>query len=698
MNDVAVTVEDRDGAALITFANPPVNALSVRAGLVPALLEALRQQTARTDIGAIVLRGAGKFFAAGADILDFGEDPKAVRPVRDLMDTLDRAPVPVVMAIHGLALGGGLELALAGHYRVCAPGTRFGFPEVLLGLLPGAGGTQNLPRLTGALRALELISSGKEITAEAALAAGIVDELAAGDVSEAALAAANRLKGSSPARVRDREADMTGFAEAAEKMRAELRRKPPLGRARSDIIGCIAAAAGPYEDGLALEHRRFDELMLSEPSRGLRHAFFAPRTAMRIPGLAPTIKAAPIRSAAVVGAGLMGTGIATVLLAAGLPVTLIEPRDDARTRAQATVRANFERDVAKGRLREADAAERAGRLTCSADIAASASADLVIEAVFEDMAVKREVFTALDRIAKPDAILASNTSTLDLDAIAGFTARPRRVLGMHFFSPAYVMKLLEIVRGVQTDTGVLETIRQFARQLGKVAVIAGNCDGFIGNRMFEEYLRQTYFLLEEGALPDQIDRALEAWGMAMGPLRTMDLAGQDIGWSIRKRRALEHPDRPYSKIPDMVCELGRYGQKTGKGFYLYPDGRKAIVDPEIDALVVRHSHTLGLTRRAIEDAEIVERCVLALVNEGARLLAEGFAYRPADIDVVWLNGYGFPAERGGPMFYADRLGLNAVVARLRHYAAGRQGWAWEPSTLLVDLAARDATLASLNDR
>jgi 3-hydroxyacyl-CoA dehydrogenase len=402
-----------------------------------------------------------------------------------------------------------------------------------------------------------------------------------------------------------------------------------------------------------------------------------------------------VTSVAVIGAGLMGTGIATTLLNADLAVTLIETRSDALDAAVKRIRAAFARDIERGRLTARTAEHRMDRLTLSDTINAAADADLVIEAVFEDIDVKRTVFGELDRIAKRSAILASNTSGIDLNLIAGFTRRPERVVGLHFFSPANIMKLVEIVRGTATAPGVLATAIAVVKKIGKVGVVAGVCDGFIGNRIFEEYLRQAYFLLEQGALPQQVDKALENWGMAMGPFRTMDLAGQDVGRSVRKRRLITDPERPYSRIPDLICDMGRFGQKTGKGFYLYREGRTAEADPEIDALVISYSAKIGIKRHTLDDTEIIERCWLAMVNEGARILADGIAYRPADIDIIYLNGYGFPAERGGPMFHADRIGLPKVLATIEGFAAGANGWSWTPAPLLVDLVARNATFGSL---
>jgi 3-hydroxyacyl-CoA dehydrogenase len=406
----------------------------------------------------------------------------------------------------------------------------------------------------------------------------------------------------------------------------------------------------------------------------------------------------PIERVAVIGAGLMGSGISIALLGAGLPVTVVDPDAAALERARTRIADSIRRDVEKGRATQVTADARIAALAVATDIhAAVADADLVIEAVFEDMAVKCEVFRTLDAATKPDAILATNTSTLDVDAIAAVVRDPGRVLGMHFFSPANVMRLVEVVRGAATRPEVVGMAMDFARRLGKVGVVAGVCDGFIGNRMFEEYLRQAYFLLEEGALPQQIDRAMEAYGFAMGPFRVMDLAGQDIGWRIRQRRARDQPDRPYSRIPDMICGLGRFGQKSGAGFYRYPDGRSAVVDAEIDALVIAHSAQIGLQRRAIDDEEIVARCLFALVNEGARILQEGIAWRPVDIDLVWTCGYGFPAAHGGPMLQADRIGLGNVLASIHRFAAGHQGWAWQPADLLQQLVSEQRTFGDLNE-
>lgn len=678
-----VEVERHGAVALLRFSNPPVNTQSV-AG-VGVIAQAFASLAADPDVAAIVVSGGPKIFSAGAQITEFDGDPSKIDNNRAMIEAIEAAPKPVIAAVNGVCMGGGLELALACHYRVAAETARIGLTEVTLGVLPGGGGTQRLPRLIGAKAGLELMLSGRVLNGAQAHAAGVVDLVVAEDAEAAALAFAESMP---PVR---RTGEMPAPADLAEALAAAK----PRGLAQRRIVECVAAiGTHDFASGLRVEADLFSELLGSEESRGLRHAFFGRRIAARVPGL--DVKPRKIGHVAVIGGGLMGTGIALALLNAGLKVTLVEPREDALGKAQASIAKAILRDVEKGRI-EADIADaRITALTAVSTIDAAAQADLLIEAVFEDMDVKRQVFTDMERVARPDAILASNTSTLDLDAIAAFTATPERVVGLHFFSPANVMKLLEVVRGAKTSPETLATAMAFGKAIGKSAVAVGVCDGFVGNRMFEEYLRQAWYLLEEGALPAQLDGALKRWGMAMGPVAVMDLAGQDIGWSIRKRRAVEQPDRPYSKIPDLVCELGRFGQKTGAGFYLYPDGRTATPDPEIDALILAESARLGITRRAISDEEIVERCIYALINEGAKILGEGIAYRPVDIDVVYLDGYGFPGERGGPMYFADQIGLSLVLERIAEFAAGPQGWAWAPAPLLVELAASNRNFASLD--
>jgi 3-hydroxyacyl-CoA dehydrogenase len=689
-----VHVENAGRAAVIRIANPPVNALSVRAGVADELGRAVSDALANSSISALVIAGDGAMFCAGADIADFDNDPAELERLRAVLNNIENASKPVIMALHGSALGAGLELAMAGHYRIAARGTKLGLPEVTLGILPGAGGTQRLPRLIGVPRAIELMVSGKPIDAEEGFSLGFIDRVAKADPVTAALQFIGEASPLAQRRTRDI-ATPAGGLEAVAGARAKLN-QDTLNAAPASILDCVEVAlTSRFEEGLAVEAKLFRQLLLSESSLGLRHAFFGRRQVARIPGLPEHAKQEHVASVAVIGAGLMGTGIAITLLSADLAVTLIETRSDALDAAVKRIRAAFARDVEKGRLPPQTAERRLDCLTPSGTINAAADADLVIEAIFEDIAVKRTVFGELDRIAKRSAILASNTSGIDLNLIAGFTGRPERVVGLHFFSPANIMKLVEIVRGAATAPAVLATAMAFARKIGKVGVVAGVCDGFIGNRIFEEYLRQAYFLLEQGALPQQVDRALENWGMAMGPFRTMDLAGQDVGRSVRKRRLITDPDRPYSRIPDLICDMGRLGQKTGKGFYVYRDGRTAEADPEIDALVVSYSKKIGIKRRALDDAEIIERCWFAMVNEGARILADGIAYRPVDIDIIYLNGYGFPAERGGPMFHADRIGLAKVLATIEGFAAGANGWSWTPAPLLIDLAARNATFGSL---
>lgn len=694
---MSVRVSRQGPVAVLSIDNPPLNVLSVGNGTVLQLHKAFKEQIADKDIQAIVLTGQGGCFSAGADIADFDRDPAALDGIRDLLTAIEDASKPVVAALHGHVLGGGLELALACHYRLASTNAKFAFPEITLGLLPGGGGTQRIGRLVEMKPAIKLMLDGRTIDARAAADLGLIDRCVEGDQVSAAVDFAQSLDKKEirrTGRLPIRSADARSLLEAA---RADLAARNRKTLAASHLLECVeASVALDLRSGLAREAQLFSELMGSEPSLGLRHAFYAERAAGRIPGLSQSAETIDIKTIGVIGAGTMGTGIALAALAAGLSVTLVELRAPSLEAGLKRIGDTLKRDTEKGRLTQVRLESMLASLHGTGRMESVADADLIIEAVFEDLETKRNVFAALDKIAKPSALLASNTSTLDVNSIADATSRPAQVVGMHFFSPANLMKLLEIVRGARTSDSVLSAAMKFARRIGKVGVVAGVCDGFIGNRLFEEYLRQAYFLLEDGALPQQVDRALEAWGMAMGPFRVMDLAGQDIGWSIRKRRAVEQPDRPYSRIPDIVCEMGRFGQKTGAGFYNYPDGRSPIHDPEIDALVERHSAELGIARRTIGDEEIMARCVLALVNEGAKALEEGIALRPLDVDVVYLNGYGFPRERGGPMFYADRLGLTTVLDRMRGFEMGRHGHFWKPANLLSELVARGENLGSLN--
>jgi 3-hydroxyacyl-CoA dehydrogenase len=606
------------------------------------------------------------------------------------MSLIESFPKPVVIAIDGLCLGAGLELAVAGHYRIATTRASFGTPEVTLGLLPGAGGTQRIPRLVGAQAAAKLMLEGKAIGAAEALDLGLLDAVTSDDVVQAATAFIDaQPRAARPTSARPVPADMAAALE-----QARIRSKQTF--AQRCILKCLECLnSQTFRDALLAEANYFNQLLASDASRALRHAFFGRRKAARIPGVERS-EASPIETVTVVGGGLMGTGIALAVLKAGLKVVVVEPNEGARQRVGAAIPDAIYRELSKKRLSQTQADAQISAFSCSAEVAGGASAQLFIEAVFEDMAVKRRVFEALDTVAAPGAILASNTSTLDLNDIAAVTKRPESVVGLHFFSPANVMRLLEVVRGSRTSAGTLASALAFAKSIGKTAVVAGVCDGFIGNRMFEEYLRQAYFLVEEGALPQQVDQALQGWGMAMGPFRTMDLAGQDIGWNIRARRARTQPERPYSQFLDRIYELGRLGQKTGAGVYRYPDGRTPEIDPQIDELARAESARVGVTRRRIEDGEIIARCIGALISEGARILEEKVAYRPVDIDVVYLDGYGFPAERGGPMYFADRWGLRSLLATLEKYARGRHGWAFEPAPLLRELVARGSTFESLN--
>ncbi|HEY6864095.1 MAG TPA: 3-hydroxyacyl-CoA dehydrogenase NAD-binding domain-containing protein [Burkholderiales bacterium] len=681
-----------DGAvAVIRLDNPPMNTLA------HALREALVQQLARAAadgaVKAVVLAGAGRAFCAGAEIREFNTPKSVASPnLRELIAAIEALDKPVVAAIHGVAMGGGLELALGCHYRVAAPGAQLALPEVKLGLIPGAGGTQRLPRALGVGRALGMIVSGEPVKSEQVAGTGLVDEIIAGELVPGAVGFAERIAARRPLRrLRDLSVtpDAVAFAEARKKVAKEQRGYPAPARAVEAIEGATTLA---FDDGVRNERLIFDELVLTPESKALRHAFFGERAVAKVPDVPEDTPTIDVRRVAVVGAGTMGGGIAMAFANAGFPVTVLETSREALERGLATVRRNYAGAVARGRLAQGDMDARLARIGSTLSYDDLRDADLVIEAVFEDMRVKKDVFAALDRAMKPGAILATNTSTLDVDEIAAATSRPESVIGLHFFSPANVMRLLEIVRAKRTSKPVLATALKLARTIRKLGVVSGVCDGFIGNRMVEQYLRQAGFLLDEGALPHQVDRALQEWGMAMGPFAMSDLAGNDIGWAIRKRRRVERPDFTYSAIPDRICELGRFGQKTGAGFYRYePGGRAPIPDPEIDKLIVDHSRAIGVERRTITDAEIVERCIYALVNEGARILEEGIAMRAVDIDMVYIAGYGFPPYRGGPMFYADTVGLDKIVAAIESYARGYRGESWEVAPRLARLAREGRT-------
>ena len=676
--------------AVITLDNPPVNGLghALRRGILQGVERAQDDEVVR----AIVLIGTASGFSGGADIKEFGTPLSSALPsLRALVSELEESSKPIVAAVGGLAMGGGLELALGCHYRVAARGARLAFPEVKLGLLPGAGGTQRLPRLVGLERALNMIVSGDTIASQELAHTGLFDRMIDGELLAGALAFAREVAAVRPLpRVRDfavRHANGEGFLGFA---RSRVKALAKGSAAAPACVAAVAASLGDFEEGMAEERALFARLVQSPESAALRHAFFAERAAAKIPDLAPDTPVRKIRTAAVIGAGTMGGGIAMSFANAGIPVVVLEASAPALERGLNVVRSNYEGAARQGKLSSADLQLRTGLIVGTLAAQDLAAADILVEAVFEDLEVKRRVFVELDAIAKPGAILASNTSTLDINSIAAFTRRPADVLGLHFFSPANVMRLLEIVRGEATSREVLASGLALAKKLNKVGVVSRVGDGFIGNRMLGAYLRQAELLLQEGCLPQEVDGALERWGWAMGPCRMGDLAGNDVAGYIRKRQYAAHRDIPHSKIADRLVELGRFGQKSGKGYYRYESGRReALVDPEVERIILDVSRGAGLSRRSISDAEIVKRCVFALINEGAKVLEEGIAARASDIDVVYLTGYGFPIIRGGPMFYADTLGLATIVRALRRFAtnpAGDPGF-WAPAPLLARLAA-----------
>ncbi|ARP92976.1 3-hydroxyacyl-CoA dehydrogenase NAD-binding domain-containing protein [Bordetella genomosp. 13] len=690
------------GVTLLEIDNPPVNAAS--AALLRQLREALAQAAADAACQAVVLYAAGRSFVCGADIAEL-QGP-AAQPRVDLfnpvMDALESLPKPVVCAMHGMALGGGLELALACHYRVAHPDSQVGLPEVQLGILPGAGGTQRLPRLVGARHALEMISSGKRVGAQAALDMGLLDRLSADPPRAAGLAYALDLlrEGAGPRPTCLRQVDSGGLdAAALRQARADAEARPQY-PARLAIVQCIEAAlTQPFRAGLAEERRLFEQCRLSHTSQALRHLFFAQRQAAKLPGLPADTPLRPIRKIGVIGAGTMGRGIVTNFLGAGIPSVLLETRQEALDKGVEHIRRTYDGQVAKGRLSDERVRAALDCLRPSLDPADLADCDLVIEAVFEDMQIKQDVCRMLGVRCKPGAILASNTSTLDIDVLAQASGRPADFVGMHFFSPANIMRLLEVVRGRETAPDVLATVMRLSKTIGKTAVVSGVCYGFIGNRMLESYLREADFLLMEGASPRQVDRAIENAGLAMGPCRMLDMAGTDVAARIvieQEKNGLRPDDPAYRAVVGRLLETGRLGQKAGKGYYRY-EGRQAVDDPEVQALCEELARRHGIARRdRIADQEIVERCLYPLINEGARILEEGIAYRPGDVDVVWTHGYGFPDYLGGPIFMADHvIGLPVVRDRLTHYAdvkGNAQGY-WTLSPLLERCAAQGTTLS-----
>jgi len=697
---MSASYEVRGAIAVVTLNNPPVNGLGYETR--KAVAEAVEKAEDDAAVQAIVITGAGKAFSGGADIKEFGSPKALAEPnLLSLIARVEGASKPVVAAIHTVCMGGGLELSLGCHYRVVAPGARIALPEVKLGILPGAGGTQRLPRAIGVEAALNMIVSGEPVKSE--LLAQIpgqklFDRVIEGDLLEGAVAFASEIAAVRPLpMVRDlkcRHADGDAYFGFARNTVKAMAKNFPAPLRCVDAVE--QATKAKFEDGLKYEREAFAALMLTPESKALRHAFFAERAASKIPGIPEDIATRDIRSVAIIGAGTMGGGIAMNFLNAGIPVKILEMKQEALDKGLATIRKNYEAQVNKGKLKEDKYAERMALLSPTLSYPELGDADLVIEAVFEEISVKQQVFEQLDAVMKPGAILASNTSTLDLDRIASFTKRPQDVIGMHFFSPANVMRLLEVVRGARTADDVLATVMKLGKKIGKTCVVSGVCDGFIGNRMIEQYSRQAGFLLEEGCTPQQVDKAVEKFGFAMGPFRMGDLAGNDIGWAIRKRRYVEKPSLRYSKTADLLCEMGRYGQKTGAGWYDYVPGKRDAIPSElVNDMLGRHRAEMGITPRRIGDDEIVHRLVWSLVNEGARIVEEGIALRASDIDMVYLTGYGFPLWRGGPMNYADTVGLWNVVQAMKKFSknpADDQAF-WQPAPLLAKLAAEGRTFS-----
>jgi 3-hydroxyacyl-CoA dehydrogenase len=693
-----VQITGDNGVAVITINNPPVNALSP--GVPEGISDALDQIAQDSSVKATILIGGGRTFVAGADIKEFGKmtSGKSRGPgLLPLLLKIEDSAKPVIVAVHGTAFGGGMELAMAGHYRVALAAAQFGQPEVKLGLIPGAAGTQRLPRLAGVSKAVEMCVSGNPVSAEEAQKLGIVDRIIEGDLLSGAIAFAREVAGKPAPKTRERNEKLGNAAENAlifsVAREAVVKKQRGLLAPVNAIHAVEAATKLSFEEGCMAEQKLFIECLFSEQSKSLIHVFFSEREVAKIPDIPKQTNILPIHSAAVVGAGTMGGGIAMVLANASIPVLLKEADQAALDRGLATIHSNYTNSVKRGRFSQQLAEERLKRITPTLVYDDFSNVDLVIEAVFEGMALKKEVFRELDRVCKPGAILASNTSTLSIDEIASATSRPESVIGTHFFSPANVMRLLEIVRGRASSKEVVATCMQLSKTLGKVGVLVGNCRGFVGNRMFGPYRREAQFLVEEGASVEALDQALSDFGMAMGPLATGDLAGLDVGWRIRKEyRHLEVPGIRQPFLEDRLCELGRYGQKTGAGWYKYDDQRRAASDPMVSELIRKWVEEGGIAQRQISAAEITDRCLYALVNEGARILEEGFALRASDIDIIYINGYGFPAHRGGPMWYADTVGLKRVYDRVSEFQR-QHGELWQPAPLLKQLAEQGKTFA-----
>ena len=690
-----------EGVGVVTLDNPPVNAfsLSQRIGVREALTNGLQDP----DILAFVICGSGRMFSAGADIREFDTGVAAESPtLPELISLIEDSPKPVVCALHGTAVGGGCELSMACHSRVAVTGTRIGLPEVTLGIVPGAGGTQRLPRLIGVLPALDAIVSGKPMIAERALELGLIDELTddSDELLKISVSVARRLaiEPGPPHKTRDRDSQLLEVRDRPElfdEFRSRIARRARGFEAPFACIDCVEAATTmPFEQGLAFEREVFLRCRSSDQSLAQRHAFFAEREARKVSGLGPETPQLDIRCAAVLGCGTMGSGIAMCFVNAGIPVIVIESEQGMLDRGMEMIRKNYTSTVSKGRMTEEEAEARLTLIEPTLEFERVSEADIVIEAVFEDMDLKKKIFTRLDALCRAEAILATNTSSLDVNAIAAVTGRPEQVVGTHFFSPANVMRLVEIVRGHQTSPEVIATVLTLSKRLGKVGVVVGVCDSFAANRMLYPYSRQAQFLIEEGAFPEQVDRVIQDFGFPMGPFALSDLAGIDVGWRVRQHREHSRPKHlRYSAIADRLYEMGRYGQKTSKGWYQYEEGsRIPIPDPDVVDLVLGTSKELEIDRREISDEEILQRCMYPLINEGARILEEGIAQRASDLNVVWLYGFGFPRYRGGPMFYADSLGLRHVYEVMQNFYEIHQDWL-EPAPLLERLAREDRTFA-----
>ncbi|MDB2595665.1 3-hydroxyacyl-CoA dehydrogenase NAD-binding domain-containing protein [Pseudomonadales bacterium] len=696
-----VHYELRGDIALMTIDNPPVNPLS--SGVRQGLSDGVNAALADDNVKAIILTGAGRAFIAGADISEFGG--KAEGPsLHDCLTTMENSAKPIIAAINGTAFGGGLEVALCCHYRVIAASAPVGLPEVKLGLLPGAGGTQRLPRLIGAQKALDFILSGDPIPGPMATQMGIADALADGDVIESAMAFAADIiaKGSPVRRIRDEEeivAKDRGNAEMFDAARKNAARKMRKRFAPEMIVQCIEAAVnlGDFDAGLAVEQECFAKCLKHPQRESLIHMFFSEREVSKIPDVPKDTATQKIDTAAVIGCGTMGGGITMSFLNVGIPVTTLEMNQEALDRGIGVIKRNYDIQVQRGRMTAEEVDKRMSLLTGTTNFEDLGSADLILEAIYENIDVKVDTFKKMDAIAKPGAILASNTSALDIDKMAEATSRPESVIGLHFFSPANIMKLLEIVRGGKTSKGVIASSMKLGRQLNKIAVLSGNAPGFIGNRMLAGYTRQAGEIILQGATPYQVDNALLQFGMPMGPFQMNDLVGLDLGWRARKLSGMKPEDVPITaRVADKLCEMDRYGQKNNRGYYIYPEGSRAgQADPEVVALVEETSAELGIERRSIEDEEVLKRCLYPLINEGARILEDGIAIRPCDIDIVYINGYGFPEVTGGPMFWADQIGLENILADIKGFQKEYGGTIWEPAPLLERLVAEGKTFASL---